>query len=166
MSYFYSPKSWRPPCAYNWNICIVFCLLKRLALGRTVAMLALYHRWCVWILVLLFFLSAANSFAISTHVLQVWWNTSSFYTQFFLLPKFSPSLSFELLKLMPPWFFCRFFPRSIVETVMCFVSFMCASQFPSDYFYVLSTLWASLYFTHKRSLPQSFLTCIVPVFKV
>lgn len=44
-------------------------------------------------------------------------------------------LCFELLKFVPPSLFFRFFPGSIVETVLCSSSFMCASPFPSDYLF-------------------------------
>ena len=62
--------------------------------------------------------------------------------------------------------FFRVFPRSIVESVLCSGSFMCASQFCSASLFVLSTLSASLSFAPKRILPQPSLTFIVLLFKV
>ena len=54
--------------------------------------------------------------------------------------------------------FFSFFPRSIVESVMCSGSFMCVFQFPFDYFSVLSILSASLSCIPKKTLPKPSLT--------
>ena len=63
-------------------------------------------------------------------------------------------LCFELLKLVPPFLFFRFFPRSIVETVMWSGSFMCASQFPSNsLFCALYSLSIPLLHSQKDLFP-------------
>ena len=67
-------------------------------------MLALCHRWCVWIIVLLFFLYRLQiqmliqrpSLPLSTRTMQVWWGIFSFYTRFLFLHEFSLSPLFRI----------------------------------------------------------------------
>ena len=147
MSYFHKPKSWSTPYAYNlYNKFIVIiefsfvssrdplwleqlrCLLSAIdgacepLSSRSSSMGCRFKCWFKDL-----FLSSAHVFCKYDGDLL-----PSMHFFFFFLSSLR-FLYFELLKLMPPFLFFRFIPGSIVDIVLWFGSFMCASKFPSDF---------------------------------
>ena len=163
MSYFLKPISWNTPCAYNlYNKLIVifeFCFvsLRHLLWLELLGCSVFAIDGACEPLSSCFFssrcrfkcqfkdplLSSAHVFCKSDGVL--------FSLNFFFFVSY-------YLELVLPFCFFRIFPRSIVETILWYGSFVCESQFPFDYFSMLYTFWASLYFTDKMTLHQPSLT--------